>query len=281
MLTPEQYVSSLFSVAGKSVVVTGAADGLGKAISQAFVSAGARVTLADFDGDRLKATTDELLGISPDVMSQRADISSEEQVDALVDSVTRRFGTIDVLVNNAGAMLGTVAPESYPLRMWEATFAVNLTGPFLCARAASRVMISKGHGGSVINMSSIGGITALGGGILAYDVSKSGLNQLTRDLAVEWAKYSIRVNSIAPCQFRTRGWASAMQDPARAANVNAVIAGIPMRRMGEAHEIVGAVLFLASEAASMVTGIVLPVDGGNLATNATLGGVLQGLETEG
>ena len=124
-------------------------------------------------------------------------------------------------------------------------------------------------------MSSIGGITALGGGILAYDVSKSGLNQLTRDLAVEWAQYRIRVNSIAPCQFRTRGWAAAMKDPARAANVNAVLAGIPMGRMGEADEIVGAVLFLASDAASMVTGIVLPVDGGNLATNATLGGVLQ------
>ena len=275
MSTSEQYVASLFGVAGKAVVVTGAADGLGKAISTAFVRAGARVALVDFDVDKLKATTDELQGLSPEVMSQRTDVSSEEEVDALVEAVASRFGTVDVLVNNAGAMLGTVPPESYPLRLWDATFAVNLTAPFLCARAVSRIMIENG-GGSIINMSSIGGITALGGGILAYDVSKSGLNQLTRDLAVEWAKYAIRVNSIAPCQFRTRGWAMAMQDPTRAANVEAVLAGIPMGRMGEADEIVGAVLFLASPAASMVTGIVLPVDGGNLATNATLGGVLQG-----
>jgi NAD(P)-dependent dehydrogenase (short-subunit alcohol dehydrogenase family) len=172
-------------------------------------------------------------------------------------------------------MLGVVPPEAYPLSLWQATFAVNLTAPFLCSRAASRVMIANG-GGSIINISSIGGISALGGGILAYDVAKSGVIQLTRELAVDWAKYGIRVNSVAPCQFRTRGWATAMEDPGKAVFVDAVISGIPLGRMGEADEIVGAVLFLASGAASMVTGAILPVDGGNLAANPTLGGVLGG-----
>jgi NAD(P)-dependent dehydrogenase (short-subunit alcohol dehydrogenase family) len=273
--SPQEYVASLFGVTGKSVIVTGAADGLGKAISSAFARAGARVVLADLDRDRLRATTAELSAVSAAVVEKVTDVSDEGQVDAMVDFATSCFGTIDILVNNAGAMLGVVPPEAYPLSLWEATFAVNLTAPFLCSRAVSRVMI-PGGGGSIINISSIGGISALGGGILAYDVSKSGVIQLTRELAVDWAKYGIRVNSIAPCQFRTRGWAAAMEDPAKAAFVDAVISGIPLGRMGEADEIVGAVLFLASGAASMVTGAVLPVDGGNLAANPTLGGVLQG-----
>ncbi len=137
MPNPQEYVSSLFGVAGKSVVVTGAADGLGKAISKAFANAGALVTLADFDADRLEATTDELLRISPDILSERVDVTSEEQVDALVDTAMERFGAIDVLVNNAGAMLGTVSPETYPLHLWQATVAVNLTG-LSCVRGLRR-----------------------------------------------------------------------------------------------------------------------------------------------
>jgi NAD(P)-dependent dehydrogenase (short-subunit alcohol dehydrogenase family) len=275
MSTPQEYVSTLFGVNDKVVVVTGAADGLGRAIALGFASAGAAVALADVNEEGLASALAEVRQVSDRAFSQTADISDPQDVERLFASVDEHYGVPDVLVNNAGILFKTSPPESFPLSAWERTFAINLTGPFLCSQAAGRRMIERNTGGAIINMSSVGGFSSLGGGILPYDVSKSGLNQLTRELAVEWAKHNIRVNSIAPCHFRTRGWAQAMAIPEKAEAVAAAIKGIPMGRMGEAEEIVGAVLFLASPAASMITGCVLPVDGGNLAVNPTFGGVLQ------
>jgi NAD(P)-dependent dehydrogenase (short-subunit alcohol dehydrogenase family) len=160
-------------------------------------------------------------------------------------------------------------PEAFPLEIWEDVLRTNLTGYFLFARAAGKRMIAQDDGGSIVNVSSIAGASSLGRGNLAYGASKSGVNQLTRELAVEWAHHGIRVNAIQPCQFLNEGWRTSVADPGKASLVQRVLSGIPIGRMGEPHEIVGPVLFLVSDAASMVTGALLPVDGGNLALNPT------------
>jgi NAD(P)-dependent dehydrogenase (short-subunit alcohol dehydrogenase family) len=184
-------------------------------------------------------------------------------------ALDRAFGQIDILVNNAGRNAMQGKPEVFPLDIWEEVIRTNLTGYFLNARAAGKRMIARGRGGAIVNVSSIAGASSLGRGNLAYGTSKSGVNQLTRELAVEWAHRGIRVNAIQPSQFLNAGWRAMVADPSRSALVERVLSGVPMGRMGEPHEIVGPVLFLVSDAASMVTGVLLPVDGGNLALNPT------------
>jgi NAD(P)-dependent dehydrogenase (short-subunit alcohol dehydrogenase family) len=164
-------------------------------------------------------------------------------------------------------------PQRVPIDVWDAVLRTNLTGMLLYAQRAAERMIAAGRGGSIVNISSTAGSSVLGRGNLAYGVSKSGVIQMTRELAVEWARYDIRVNAIQPCQFLNEGWRPALTDPSKQDLVERVVSGIPLGRMGEPHEIVGPILFLASPAASMVTGITLPVDGGNLVFNP--GGTLS------
>jgi NAD(P)-dependent dehydrogenase (short-subunit alcohol dehydrogenase family) len=143
----------------------------------------------------------------------------------------------------------------------------NLTSYFLCSQAAARRMIAAGRGGSIINFSSIAGASALGRGSLAYSTAKGGVIQLTRELAYAWAQHNIRVNAILPSQFINAWWEQQLADDERRPLVDSVLHGIPLGRFGQPHEIAGPALFLASPASSMVTGISLPVDGGNLAMN--------------
>jgi NAD(P)-dependent dehydrogenase (short-subunit alcohol dehydrogenase family) len=151
--------------------------------------------------------------------------------------------------------------------VWDAVLRTNLTSYLMFAQAAARRMLQRRRPGSIINITSIASSTALGRGNLGFGVSKAGVDQLTRELAIEWANRNIRVNAIQPCQFLSEGMRDWMSDPTTEATWRRMLEGIPMGRMGEPEEIVGAILFLASAASSMVTGIVMPVDGGNLALN--------------
>ena len=178
---------------------------------------------------------------------------------------SKRLGTIDILVNCAGIPQHNPA-EDTPVEVWDRVLDINLRGTFLCCQAAARVMLPK-QKGVIINFSSIAGFVGVGRGANAYCASKGGINTLTKQLALEWADRGIRVNAIAPCQFMTPGLKAVMAkpqfDPEKL--MQTWESNIPLGRVGEPEEIVGPVLFLASDASSMVTGVVLPVDGGYLA----------------
>jgi NAD(P)-dependent dehydrogenase (short-subunit alcohol dehydrogenase family) len=265
----------LFRLDDRVAVVTGAGGAFGRATALGFVRAGARLCLTDIDPAGLEETRVLVAGEGT-CISVVADASEEASVEATFAAVDDAWGRVDVLVNNAGINPHQAASEYYPIDVWERVLRTNLTGYLMHAKAAATRMTSGGQGGSIINVSSISGASALGRGNLAFGVSKAGVDQLTRELAVEWAPRGIRVNSIQPCQFLNAGLRGLVADPARARTVERMVSGIPIGRMGEADEIVGPILFLASPAASMVTGVNLPVDGGNLAFNA--GGSLPAMD---
>jgi gluconate 5-dehydrogenase len=225
--------------------------------------------LTDLDAARLDATVTLVRDAGGICASTPGDAGTSADVDAVYAQLDQEFGQIDILVNNAGRNPMQGKPEAFPFEIWEDVLRTNLTGYFLFARAAGKRMIERGRGGSIVNVSSIASASSLGRGNLAYGASKSGVNQLTRELAVEWAHRGIRVNAIQPCQFLNEGWQRMVADPNRSGLVQRVLSGIPLGRMGEPNEIVGPVLFLVSDAASMVTGALLPVDGGTLALNPT------------
>jgi NAD(P)-dependent dehydrogenase (short-subunit alcohol dehydrogenase family) len=151
---------------------------------------------------------------------------------------------------------------------WEKSFRINVTSYFLCCREAGRRMIERGAGGAIMNMCSIAGTSALGRGSFPYSIAKGGIAMMTKELALEWAPHGIRVNAIQPCQFLTPGLRHRLDNPALGHIRDKFLSGIPLNRLGEPHEMVGPVIFLVSDAAAMVTGVLLPVDGGNLAMNA-------------
>jgi NAD(P)-dependent dehydrogenase (short-subunit alcohol dehydrogenase family) len=262
-------IASLFRLDGRVAVITGAGGAFGRAFARGFTQMGARVFLTDLNADALAETAELVRADGGACITQTCDTGSSSDVDAAFETLDRELGQVDILINNAGRNPMQGRPEVFPLEIWEEVLRTNLTGYFLNARAAGQRMIARGRGGSIVNMSSIAGASSLGRGNLAYGASKSGVNQLTRELAVEWAHHGIRVNAIQPCQFLNQGWRTMVADPNRSTLVQRVLSGIPLGRMGEPHEMVGPVLFLASDAASMVTGAILPVDGGNLALNAT------------
>lgn len=246
-----------FALTGRTALVTGAARGLGRAIALALADAGADVAL----GLRRDGTADDLIAeieaMGRQAMGVRMDITRIDEIGPAVDAVVDRFGRLDILVNNAG-----LGPENLAIDVTEAdydlTMAVNVKGTFFASQAAGRVMIRQG-GGRIVNLSSQAGFIALPTESV-YCASKAAVAHLTKCLAVEWGAHGITVNAVAPTFIRTDGTSAALADPAFEADVMERIAAL--HRIGEPMDVAGAVVFLASPAASLITGVTLLIDGG-------------------
>jgi NAD(P)-dependent dehydrogenase (short-subunit alcohol dehydrogenase family) len=259
--------ADLFRLDGRTVIVTGAGGALGRAMAVGLSRAGATLALDDLDQGRLDATAAAVREVGGHCLAIVGDAADPDHIATLVEETEGTYGWVHGLVNNAGINPQQGRPEDFPMDVWDEVMRVNVGGYMRFAQAVARRMIAAGHGGSIVNISSIAGASAMGRGNLAFGVSKAGVDQLTRELAVAWAQQGIRVNSILPCQFVNEGLLGVIADPAKAGIPERMISGIPIGRMGRPDEIVGPVLFLLSDAASMVTGVNLPVDGGNLAFN--------------
>ena len=246
-----------FDLQGQVALVTGAARGLGRAISLALAHAGADVALGFRDAASGGELVRELEGLGRRALPLQMDISSMGQIFRAVDETVSRLGKLDILVNNAG-----IAPENLAENVreqdFDATLAVNLKGTFFASQAAGRVMIRQKHG-RIINMSSQAGFAALPGESV-YCMTKAAIAHLTKCLAVEWGKHGITVNAVAPTFIRTPGTEEYLSVPQNRADVLERIAAL--HRIGEPMDVAGAVVFLASPAASLITGETILIDGG-------------------
>ena len=246
-----------FGLSGRVALVTGAARGLGRAISLALANAGADMALGLRDIKADAGLPDEIRKMGRKTLALQMDMTNLEQVRRAVEDAAKEFGRLDILVNNAG--LGPENPaENVREEDFDLTVAVNLKGTFFASQAAGRVMIRQGSG-KIINMSSQAGFAALPTESI-YCMTKAAIAHLTKCLAVEWGKHGITVNAVAPTFIRTPGTEAALAGSAFRADTIERIAGL--HRIGEPMEVAGAVVFLASPAASLITGETILIDGG-------------------
>jgi NAD(P)-dependent dehydrogenase (short-subunit alcohol dehydrogenase family) len=246
-----------FDLEGRTALVTGAARGLGRAISLALANAGADVALGLRDPETGTDVVDEISAMGRRVLPLSMDVRNLGQVRAGVEETVERFGRLDILVNNAG-VAPTNPAEDVNEADYDLTFEVNVKGTFFASQAAGRAMIRQGYG-RIVNVSSQAGFVALPTESV-YCMSKAAIAHLAKCLAVEWGGHGITVNAVAPTFIRTPGTEDALADPAFEAEVVERIAGL--HRVGVPMDVAGAVVFLASPAASLITGTTMLVDGG-------------------
>ncbi len=254
-----------FRLDGRVAIVAGGSGGIGVRTCAALAGAGARVAVIGRSADRLTEAQHAVEGAGSQALVIAGDMSSKADADAAVGETVERFGRLDVLVNAIGGGAGAElhAAEEYPEAAWDWIMDLNLKTTLLPSQAAVRAMVAGGRGGRILNLSSVRGQLGLDAGYSAYVAAKGAINALTRQHATEWAKHGITVNAVSPTFVRTPQVESMLADQAF---YDRLVARIPLRRIAETDDLVGAILFFCSDASSFVTGQVLTLDGGLTAT---------------
>ncbi len=254
-----------FSLQGKVALVPGGGGAMGSAISKALAGAGAQVVAVNQTQEKADATANAIVAAGGEAIGVAADATSEADSERAVAAALARFGHIDIVVNAIGGGAGNELhdAQTYPRDAWDWIMELNLRSTVIPTQAAVRAMIEAGNGGSVVNLSSVRAVLAINAGYSAYVAAKGAIEALTRQWATEWAKHAINVNAIRPTFVDTPQVATLLGDPVFKANV---VNRIPLGRIGTTDDITGAVVFLASPAASFITGQVIGIDGGLTAT---------------
>ncbi len=251
-------MQDLFRLDGKVAVVVGGAGGIGEAISRGLSQYGARLVLAGRTKETLEKTADQIrTETGGEVMTVRADASNETSVNALVKEAVSAMDTIDILVNAMGLNIKREAFE-YPMEEWDRIFDANVKSTMITCKHVGRIMKERKKG-KIINLSSVRGIRGYTGGNSAYCATKGAVELITKSLALEWAPHNIHINALGPSLIITPGTVHIQQDPERAEKYKAAV---PLGRLGMPKDVVGASVFLASEASDFITGQTIYIDGG-------------------
>lgn len=254
----------MFDLTGRVAMVSGAANGMGKAMATAVAEAGADVLLVDFDKEGVERTGRELAYLGRKIITAVCDVSDIASIDTLWQTLDREFGRIDFLGNVAGnGALGK--PEEIEIETVKQVLQNLVVGRFYMCQQAGKRMLKQGKG-SIVNIGSLASINALGRGHVAYSMAMGAVIQMTRELSTEWSGRGVRVNAILPAQVMNKGLEQRMIDDPTAKNT--FLRGLPIGRLGQPDEIKGLAVLLASDASSFMTGALIPFDGGNLAKNA-------------
>ena len=255
-------MKSPFSLEGRTAIITGGGTGIGKSIAIEFARAGADVAVCSRKIEHLEPVAEAVRKLGRRTFAMAVDVRVEEQVQAVVERAARDLGRLDIMINNAGASFRS-RPEEISVNGWNAVVGINLNGVFLGSKWAQRQMVKQGGGGDIVNLASIAGV--YGSTMMPhYGAAKAAVINLTRALAVAWARQGIRVNCIAPGPVETEGYIDVLHktDPDAEKTYRTVASRVAMGRWGRVEEIAYPCIFLASDASSFMTGETIIVDGG-------------------